>query len=303
MSFFTELWSQEFMRRALFGSVLIGMTNGLLGAFIILRRMSLMADALSHSMLPGLALGMLFFGLNPGGLFLGGQVAALFVALGAMLIARTSRLKEDTTLAILYTFAFAVGILIIGFLPSPKPDLKHYLFGDVLGMDNADLWTSYGVALAVIPGIVLFLRPLLLTIFDAAVARSQGVRVGLCQTILVVGIVLTMVSSARALGVILMLGLLVTPAATMYLLTDNFNRMMWGGGLLGAVAAVIGLILSYRVDSIPSGAAIVLVLFVFFLLALIGGPRYGLLVRLRRTRHFHKESLERWEHETEEGKK
>jgi ABC-type Mn2+/Zn2+ transport system permease subunit len=295
MNFFSDLWSQEFMRRALVGGALVGFTNGFLGAFIILRRMSLMADALSHSMLPGLAIGMFYFGINPGGLFAGGLAAALFVALGAMLIARASRLKEDTTLAILYTFAFSIGVVILNFLPPSQVTLQHYLFGNILGMDNSDLWTSYGVALVVIPGIVLFLRPLLLTIFDSAVARSQGVHVGLCHTVLIVASVLTMVSSAKALGVILMLGLLITPAATMYLLTDNFNRMMWGGGALGAIASATGLGLSYRIDNIPSGAAIVLVLFAVFLLALFFGPRYGILARLRRTRHFHKESLERWE--------
>ncbi len=295
MNFFTELWSQEFMRRALVGSALIGFTNGFLGSFIILRRMSLMADALSHSMLPGLALGMLWFGLHPLGLFTGGLSAAALVAIGASLLSRGSRLKEDTTLAILYTFAFSVGVIILTLRPQPV-ELKHYLFGNVLGMDNADMWTSYLVALVVIPAVVLFLRPMMLTIFDSAVARSQGVKVGLCQFLLILACVLSMVSSARALGVILMLGLLVTPAATMYLLTDNFNRMMWGGGIIGLVGSLLGLVLSYRFESIPSGAMIVLVLCAAFLLAWIFGPRYGLLARLRKSRHFHDESLKRWEH-------
>jgi len=298
MSFLTELWSQEFMRRALLGGALIGFTNGMLGSFIILRRMSLMADALSHSMLPGLALGIIFFGLNPSGLFLGGLSAAALVAVGAAVLARGSRLKEDTTLAILYTFAFSVGIIILSVNPQ-QVDLKHYLFGDVLGMDNADLWTSYGVALVVIPAMVLFLRPLLLTIFDSAVARSQGVPVERCQFLIILACVLSMVSSARALGVILMLGLLVTPAAIMNLLTDNFNRMMWGGGIIGVLASVAGLVLSYRFDRVPSGAMIVLVLFVSFLVTWLFSPRYGLLARLRKTRHFHEESLQRWGQRTE----
>lgn len=294
MSLFQELWSQEFMRRALVGSALIGFTNGFLGAFIILRRMSLMADALSHSMLPGLALGMFYFGLqNTVGLFVGGLTAAALVAVGAMLLTRGSRLKEDTTLAILYTFAFSVGVIILSQIGS-KVDLQHYLFGNVLGMDNSDLWTAYGVAVVVITGIVLFLRPLLLTIFDSAVARSQGVPVGLFHFLLVLASVLTMVSSARAVGVILMLGLLVTPAATMYLLTNNFNRMMWGGGVIGVVGSVGGLLLSYHFERVPSGAMIVVVLFGIFLLAWFFSPRYGLVARLRKRRHFHEASLGRW---------
>lgn len=298
MTFFNDLWSQEFMRRAIVGSALIGFTNGFLGSFIILRRMSLMADALSHSMLPGLALGLVIFGgLVPGALFLGGLSAAFLVAVGAMLLSRGSRLKEDTTLGILYTFAFSVGVIILSLRPS-QVDLKHYLFGNVLGMNNADLWTAYGVALVVIPGIVLLLRPLLLTIFDSAVARSQGVPVGVFHFVIILASVLAMVSSARALGVILMLGLLITPAATMYLLTDNFNRMMWGGGIIGAGGALVGLVLSYRFEAIPSGAMIVLVLFGTFLLAWFFSPRYGLVARLRKSHHFHEESLQRWKKET-----
>jgi len=294
MDFLRDIWNQEFMRRALIGGALIGFTNGFLGAFIILRRMSLMADALSHSMLPGLAIGLMIFGLSAGALFLGGIVAAFFVALGAMLLARGSRIKEDTSLAILYTFAFSVGAILLQFAPT-KVDLKHYLFGNILGLANADLWIAYGVSLVVIPGLILVQRPLVLTLFDPAVARSQGVKVGLLQLILVVASVLTMISSAQAVGVILMLGLLVCPAATMYLMTDNFPRMMWGGGALGVIGATGGLLLSYRFDGLPSGAAIVVVLFSIFLVTFVLSPRYGLMARFRKRRHFHEESLKRWD--------
>lgn len=295
MSVLHDLLEHEFMRRALAGGAIIGFTNGFLGAFVVLRRMSLMADALSHSMLPGLAVGFLLFGLHPGGLFVGGLVAAMFVAVGAMLLARGSRLKEDTSLAILYTVAFSIGVVLLQMLPPTQVDIKHYLFGNVLGLGNADLWIAYGVALVVVPGLVLFQRPLILTVFDPAVARSQGVRVGAVHVMIIVASVLTMISSAQSVGVILMLGLLVTPAATMYLLTDNFTRMTWGGAILGSLASVAGLVLSYRFDGLPSGAAIVLVLGVCFLCAWLFGPRYGLLARVRKPRHFHEESLRRWE--------
>jgi ABC-type Mn2+/Zn2+ transport system permease subunit len=295
MEFLHDIWNQEFMRRALIGGALIGFTNGFLGAFIILRRMSLMADALSHSMLPGIVLGVIVYkGLNPGALFLGGISAAFFVAVGAMLLARSSRLKEDTSLAILYTFAFSVGAVLLQFAPT-KVDLKHYLFGNILGLANADLWIAYGVALVVIPGLILLQRPLVLTLFDPAVARSQGVKIGLLQLLLVVASVLTMISSAQAVGVILMLGLLVCPAATMYLITDNFPRMMWGGGILGVIGATAGLLLSYKFDGLPSGAAVVVVLFTIFLITFAVSPRYGLMARFRKRRHFHEESLKRWD--------
>ena len=296
MNFLHDLWSHEFMRRALVGGALIGFTNGFLGTFIVLRRMSLMADALSHSMLPGLALGLLVAGgLSASGLFLGGITAAFLVALGAMLLARTSRLKEDASLAILYTVAFSAGVVLLQFVPTPV-DLKHWLFGDILGIGDADLWIAYGVTLAVVPGLLLVLRPLVLTHFDPMVARSQGVKVDALHVLLIAASVLAMISSAQAVGVILMLGLLVAPAATLYLLTDNFSTMLWGGAALGTAGSVLGLVLSYRFEKVPSGAAIVLVLGVCFLAAWAFGPRYGLLARLRKRRHFHEESLSRWEH-------
>ena len=296
MNFFHDLWSHEFMRRALVGGALIGFTNGFLGTFIVLRRMSLMADALSHSMLPGLALGLLVAGgLSASGLFLGGITAAFLVALGAMLLARTSRLKEDASLAILYTVAFSAGVVLLQFVSTPV-DLKHWLFGDILGIGDADLWIAYGVTLAVVPGLLLVLRPLVITLFDPMVARSQGVKVDALHVLLIAASVLAMISSAQAVGVILMLGLLVAPAATLYLLTDNFSTMLWGGAALGTAGSVLGLMLSYRFERVPSGAAIVLVLGVCFIAAWAFGPRYGLLARLRKRRHFHEESLSRWEH-------
>ena len=298
MNFFHDLWSHEFMRRALAGGALIGFTNGFLGSFIVLRRMSLMADALSHSMLPGLAIGLVLFGLHPGGLFLGGIVAAFLVAMGAMLLARASRLKEDASLAILYTVAFSIGVVLLQFVPT-SVDLKHYLFGNILGLGDADLWIAYGVTLAVVPGLLLLLRPLVLTLFDPMVARSQGVKVDALHVVLIAASVLAMISSAQSVGVVLMLGLLVTPAATLYLLTDDFSTMLWGGAALGSAGSVLGLLLSYRFERIPSGAAIVLVLGACFLGAWAFGPRYGLIARLRKRRHFHEESLSRWEQESE----
>jgi manganese transport system permease protein len=289
----SEMLQHDFMRRALFGGMILGFTNGFLGSFIILRRMALMADALSHSMLPGLAIGLMVAGLNAGSLFIGGITAAFFVAIGSMLLSRGSRLKEDTSLAILYTFAFSVGAVLLQFTPT-QVDLKHYLFGNILGMGNADLWIAWGVALVVIPGILLLQRPLVLTLFDPAVARSQGVAVGVMQIVIVIASVLTMISSAQSVGVILMLGLLVGPAATMYLITDRFPVMLWGGAILGCLGTLGGLLLSYRFEGIPSGAAIVIVLFAVFISAFIFGPRYGLLAKLRRSRHMHEESLERW---------
>lgn len=299
MNWLIEPFTHEFMQRALLGGVLIGFTNGFLGAFVVLRRLALMADSLSHSMLPGLAVGFLFFGLSLSGLFAGGLLAALFVALGAQVIARTSRLKEDTALAILYTVAVSMGLVLLSFVKSPV-SLNHYLFGDILGLADEDLWLAYGVALVAVPLLAALQRPFLLLLFEPAVARSQSIRTGVLNLLLIMMLVVTMVSSVRSLGVILMLGLLIAPAATVYLICDSFPAMLWGGGAIGAVGSVGGLVLSYHINNLPSGAAIVLVLGAIFALAWAFSPRYGLIRRFAHRRHFHEESLARWPGESEQ---
>lgn len=293
MSFF-ETFSHEFMQRALLGCALIGFTNGFLGAFVLLRRMALMADALSHSLLPGLALGVILFGLTPLSLFFGALAAALFVALGAAAISRSSRVKEEVALGVLYTVAFALGVVLLKYAPTRVP-LSHYLFGTVLGQSASDLWIAWGVAIVVLPTMVLLQRPLFLMLFESNVASAQGVRVGLLNLLVTAFVVLAMISALQAVGVILALGLLIAPAATIYLLSDRFEWLFWGGGLLGAFGACAGLVLSDWL-SLPSGPCIVLVLGFIFGAAYLFGPRYGIVPRLwRRKRHFHAESLERWE--------
>ncbi len=198
-----------------------------------------MADSLSHSLLPGLAVGLMLFGLAPGGLFFGALCAALFVALGAQLLARSSRIKEDTALGILYTVAFSLGVVLLSFV-KVRVSLMHYLFGNILGVSDQDLWTTYGISLVVIPLLVALQRPLLLTLFDPSVAASQGVRVNALNFVLMICLVLTMIASLQAIGVILLLGLLIAPAATVYLLCDSYPVMLWGGGLLGMVGSCAG---------------------------------------------------------------
>jgi ABC-type Mn2+/Zn2+ transport system permease subunit len=141
MNWILEPFEYDFMRRALLVCVLVGFTNGFLGAFVVIRRLALMADALSHSLLPGLALAAIFIGLSPLGLLVGGLLAAIFVALGGHLISRSSRLKEETAIAALYIVAFAVGIALIKYA-GVKVSLDHFLFGNILGVGDSDLWTS-----------------------------------------------------------------------------------------------------------------------------------------------------------------
>jgi len=256
-----EPFSYGFMQRALLSCALIGFTNGFLGTFVILRRQALLTDALSHSLLPGLAVAAIFVGLSPGGLLLGGLLAALLVALGGQLIARNSRLKDETAVAALYIIAFALGILLLRYA-RVKVDLVHFLFGNILGVGDGDLLISYGATLLTLGILVPFQRPVLLTLFDTSVARASGIRTGWIESGLLALIVLALVASLQAVGVLLSLGLLILPAATAYLMTDSFGRMLWGSAVLGLAGAVAGLLLSFLAN-IPSGPCIALVLALF----------------------------------------
>ncbi len=292
MNWLLEPFRYEFMQRALVACVLIGFTNGFLGSFVVLRRLALMADALSHSLLPGLAIAAIFVGLSPFGLLLGGLLAAIFVALGGHLIAASSRIKEETAIAALYIIAFAVGIAIIKY-SGVRVSLDHFLFGNILGVGDADLWTTYTISCITLLSLVVLQRPLLLTLFESAVAKTQGIRVDALLGLLIVLIVLTMVSSLQAVGVLLSLGLLILPAATMYLLTDSYAVMSWGGAIIGTIGAVTGLLISFYAN-IPSGPAIVLVLGIFLIVAYLFSPKYGIVAKRFRRRHLHDESLKRW---------
>ncbi|HEY5768600.1 MAG TPA: metal ABC transporter permease [Terrimicrobium sp.] len=292
MNWIAEPFQYEFMRRALLACVLIGFTNGFLGAYVVLRRLALVADALSHSMLPGLALAAMLIGLNPAGLLLGGLFAAIFVALGGHLIASSSRVKDETAVAALYILAFALGIALIKYA-RVKVSLEHFLFGNILGISDSDLWTSYAISALTLLSLVALQRPLMVSLFEPSVARTQGINVGMLLALIIMLIVLAMVSSLQAVGVLLSLGLLVLPAATVYLLCDSYAAISWGGGIIGMAGAVSGLLISFWAN-IPSGPAIVMVLGALFLAAYLFGPKYGMASRWLLKRHLHEESLRRW---------
>jgi len=216
MNWLTEPFRHEFMQRALFGCALIGFTNGVLSTFIVLRRLALMADAMAHSLLPGVAVAIILFGLAPGNLFFGGLVAALLVGLGVQIISGSSRIKEDTSLGLLFACSFALGLVLLSLSPS-QVNVTHYLFGNILGLADGDLWIIYLISFIVLPLLVAFQRPLLLLMFEPSVAASQGVLVRPFTYMLMGLLVLSMISSLQAVGVVLALGMLIAPAATIYL--------------------------------------------------------------------------------------
>src|SRR5689334_7269237 len=153
MNWLTEPFRHEFMQRAFLGCLLIGFTNGALSTFIVLRRLALLADAMAHSLLPGLALALILFGFAPVSLFFGALVAALLVAVGTQIISGSSRIKEDTSLGLLFACSFSLGLVMLRFVPA-RVEITHYLFGNILGLSDADLWTAHVISLITVPTLV-----------------------------------------------------------------------------------------------------------------------------------------------------
>lgn len=276
-----DLLSNPFYQRALAAALLIGFANGFFSGFVVLRRNALSVSALSHTMLPGITLGILMTGvLTQASAFLGALFAALMVGLGSVAVARGNRVAQGTALAVIYTSAFAAGVAVLPRLDT-RQELEHWLFGDITAVGNADLWVAFAIGSVTLLTANLLMRPLLLTLFEPNVAAAQGVPVRTMQYLLFALLVLSLVASLQAVGCVLSVGMLVAPAATVSLLTDKTNALFWGGGALGALGAAAGVLLSASLGLAP-GPVIVMLLGLFFLAAWIFSPRYGAIALRRR---------------------
>ncbi len=274
---FEELLNSPFYQRTLAVAAFIGFTNGFFSGFVVLRRNALSVSALSHTMLPGIAVGILITGyLSQWNAFIGALFAALLVGLGSVAVARGKRIAEGTSLAVLYTAAFAAGVAILPKLET-RTELEHWLFGDILAIGNTDLWIVYSMGAVILIASNLMMRPLLLTLFEPNVAAAQGVPTRAMQYLVFMMLVLALVSSLQAVGCVLSVGLLVTPAATVSLLTDKTSALFWGGGLIGGAGSIVAVLLSGYFGISP-GPAIVILLGILFILAYLFSPKYGLLV-------------------------
>lgn len=252
-----------FMQRALLGGVLVGAICALVGTYVVLRGLAFVGDALAHAAFPGVVIAYLL----KGNIYLGATVFALATAFAIGLVSRRGRVSYDTAIGILFAGAFALGVLLMSTIHGYTVDLFSFLFGNVLGISQRDLlWVGVLGAIVVLT-IILFYKELLLLSFDPIVAEAMGYPVQALNYLLLGLIALTIVISIQAVGIILVVALLVTPSATAYLLTERFFRMMILGVVLAALAAVIGLYLSYYLN-VASGAAIVLVSTCLFFLVL-----------------------------------
>ncbi|MDP2675219.1 MAG: metal ABC transporter permease [Dehalococcoidia bacterium] len=276
IDFLRDPWTFEFMQRALIAAVVVGVVAAVVGCFVILKGMAFIGDALPHASFGGVAVAFAL-GFN---LHLGGAAAALLTALTIGFIARRGLVRYDTAIGIVFVGAFALGILIVSRQSGYVVDLFSFVFGNVLGVSWTDVWLSVGLGGFILIAVVLFYKELLFTAYDPSMAAASGVPVAAMQYGLLVLIALTVVLALQVLGIVLVLAMLVAPAATAQLLTRRLPPMMALGALVGAVSAVCGLYIAWYAD-VAASAAIVLTATGFFTLAFLFAPGRGLLWQRR----------------------
>lgn len=270
----------EFMQRGLLACVLVGVSGGLLGVILLLRRLALMGDALAHSLLPGIGVAYLIFGPSPLALLAGALVAGCFASLGSALVTRLTRVKEEAAFAALFIVLFGAGVALVSAMRA-RINLTDFLFGNVLGVGSADLQLAATASSLTVATFLLFYRCLLLESFDPTFYRAIGGRGAILHFGVLALTVLNLVAALQAMGVVLALGLFILPAASAYLWTDRLGVLLGVSVLAAVLGAAIGLLVSFHAG-IASGAAIVLVLGAWFLVSAVGSPRYGMLVKMLR---------------------
>lgn len=273
-SFIAALGHYNFLQSALLASVMVGLMSGVIGSFIILRGMSLMGDAISHSVLPGVAVAYML-GIN---LLWGAAGFGLFAALLIGFVANHSRLKNDTAIGIVFSAFFALGFILISMAES-STNLHHILFGNVLAVSDQDLITTAMILAIVLLFVVLLFKELQLTSFDPHFAQVYGLNTQVIQYSLMVVLTLVTVSALQTVGIILIVAMLITPAATAFLWTNRLSWMLVLAAGFGLLASVIGLYFSYTFNW-ASGPAIVLIAALFFLVSFILAPKQGFIQKL-----------------------
>jgi zinc/manganese transport system permease protein len=273
----------DFMRRGLAGTFALALGSTPVGVFLLLRRMSLMGDAMSHAILPGAALGYLACGLSLGAMTAGGILAGLLVVFAAGLVARASNLKEDASLAAFYLLSLAVGVMIVS-LSGRNLDLLRLLFGSVLSLDDAALLLIATIASLSLLGIALLLRPLALECFDPAFLRAVSRASPVAHYGFLLLVVLNLVSGFHALGTLMAVGIMILPAASARLWTRGLSAMLALAAGLALASGVTGLLLSFHTD-IPTGPAIILVCGLVYFASLLAAP--GGLIAPRWPSHRH----------------
>jgi zinc/manganese transport system permease protein len=272
-----------FMRRALVASLALSVGGASIGVFLILRRMSLMGDALAHALLPGAALGFLLGGLSLPAMSLGGFVAGITTALVSAVVARFTAIREDASFAAAYLTSLALGVLIVS-LKGSAVDLMNILFGAILAVDDTALFLVVGTTTLTLVGLAAIYRPLVVECFNPGFLAAMGVRGSLYHYLFLALAVLNMVAAFQALGTLMALGLMLLPAVA----ASFWAREVWSMTLVAVpmafLSSAIGLVVSFHA-SLPSGPVIVLVASLFFLISLLVGARASVRARLSHPVH------------------
>ena len=275
VEFIEAVASHAFLQQALITAVLIGISAGIIGSFVILRGLSLMGDAIGHAVLPGVAISILL-GINPVIGAVGfGLLASLFIGF----ISDKSALKKDTVMGVVFTSFFAVGMVLVSGIRT-RVNINSILFGNMLTVTPERVYTMLGVTVGLIVLVVLFYKELLLTSFDETMAKIYGLKTKLIHYLFLFVLTLVIVLSLQITGAILIVAMVITPAATSYLLTNRLHVMIALSAGLGLISAVLGIFVSFTFD-ISSGASIVMVAACLFVLAFLFAPRKGVVAQLR----------------------
>ena len=272
--FIHDVFEFSFLQRALITSIVIGMICGVIGCFIVLRSLALMGDAISHAVLPGVAISYMI-GIN---FFYGAVVFGVLAALGIGFVNQNSKIKSDSSIGIVFSSFLALGVLLITKAQSAI-DLTEILFGNVLTVKPEDRTITFIVVAIVLVVIIVFYKEFLLSSFDPTMAAASGLPVKFIHYTLMILLTLVTVASLQTVGVILVVSLLITPASTAYLLTKRLSTMILTSALIGMMSSVIGLFFSVTFN-LPSGVVIVLVITIIFIITFFLAPKNGLLWKM-----------------------
>jgi len=263
----------SFMQRSLVAAILVGIICATVGTYLMVQRLALLGEAVSHSVLPGLAIAFIL-GID---IFVGAFIAGVISAVMIAWVRTRSPIKEDAAMGIIYSAFFSLGITLISIVQkNNKVDLLHFLFGNILGVTTRDVVNTAVITVIVLTVIVLLYKELLFYTFDPEGAQAAGLPINLLDFGLIILMSLTIVASLTTVGLALVVAMLITPGATAYLLVKRLQQMMIFGSIIGVISSISGMYLSYYFN-IPSGPAIVMVAFSFFMLAFLFSPTQGVL--------------------------
>ncbi|MFT4760798.1 MAG: ABC-type Mn2+/Zn2+ transport system permease subunit [Paraglaciecola sp.] len=283
---FFQQFQELYIQRALMASSMVGLMCGVLGCFIVLRNMALIGDALAHSVLPGVVVAFILVGHNPLAFFIGSVIAGLATSVGITWIQHNARTKNDAAIGIVFTAMFAIGVIGISKIsrrPGVHLDLNDFLFGDVLGVANEDLYLTGAVLVYVLISVVVFYRYLFAATFQPIIAETMGISVKTIHYFLMLLLSFAVVASLKSVGLILVVAMLITPASTALLLSNRLHWVVFMSGIIGLISAVLGLVIAIILDITPAPTMAV-VATLLYLLAVFFAPDKGVIPRFLQRR-------------------